>query len=402
MELISKSKALNTLIPELINQSDVYTKELKKRLRLNKIFSEFENKASNQLNYFINESNHRYNGTKLGNSLETLILNSRYKNNSHANKILKDRFYTDCEIENERQKMKYKSSAKAYAEIQNTLIKMKLPLEDGNVGEMNQIYNSVNQSRNHLDSNEKEKKKYINVNKENVVGDKNAIKIIVDRDQNYINRNIDSYLDEVKSIKLEQSNEGFPPIKKKIDIDLPLIKFINYRQYRPPKKPKGYEEELKKVNIGKLLPYSSLGKSTYEKQNNSQEEKEKENEINCFPFITETNYHLIKKDQFHNTANVVAETASREINIRDSLEQKRKKLEEILGLNDIPRLKRYEEIVRGKSESIKNKRHEKARAISEAQKYAILTDKEKINMVIDNDMALLANQEKKINHITNN
>ena len=46
MDIVNKSKALNILIPRLINKSNNLTKEIKNRMKLNKIFSEFENKAS--------------------------------------------------------------------------------------------------------------------------------------------------------------------------------------------------------------------------------------------------------------------------------------------------------------------------------------------------------------------
>ena len=60
MDIVNKSKALNILIPRLITKSNNLTKEIKNRIKLNKIFSEFENKASNNLNYFITASNQIY------------------------------------------------------------------------------------------------------------------------------------------------------------------------------------------------------------------------------------------------------------------------------------------------------------------------------------------------------
>ena len=59
MDIVNKSKALNILIPRLINKSNNLTKEIKNRMKFNKIFSEFENKASNNFNYFITASNQR-------------------------------------------------------------------------------------------------------------------------------------------------------------------------------------------------------------------------------------------------------------------------------------------------------------------------------------------------------
>ena len=79
MDIVNKSKALNILIPRLIDKSNSLTNEIKSRIKLNKIFSEFENKASNNLNYFITASNQRYTNSKLGNDLDSLIYNTRTK-----------------------------------------------------------------------------------------------------------------------------------------------------------------------------------------------------------------------------------------------------------------------------------------------------------------------------------
>ena len=60
MENIEKNQAINILVPRLIDKTEHLQNEIKTRILLNKIFSEFENKASNKLNYFINNSFKRY------------------------------------------------------------------------------------------------------------------------------------------------------------------------------------------------------------------------------------------------------------------------------------------------------------------------------------------------------
>ena len=110
MDIVNKSKALNILIPRLINKSNNLTKEIKNRMKLNKIFSEFENKASNNFNYFITASNQRYANSKLENDLDSIILSTRAKNINEATKIVNDKFYRDKNLEIEKQKMKYKNT----------------------------------------------------------------------------------------------------------------------------------------------------------------------------------------------------------------------------------------------------------------------------------------------------
>ena len=129
MDIVNKSKALNILIPRLINKSNNLTKEIKSRIKLNKIFSEFENKASNNFNYFITISNKRYTNSKLGNDLDTIIRATRVKNVNEAKKIVNDRFYKDKNLEIEKQKMKYKSTERIHDDIKDTFNKMRIPLE---------------------------------------------------------------------------------------------------------------------------------------------------------------------------------------------------------------------------------------------------------------------------------
>ena len=45
-EEIENGKIINQMVPEAVSESQNYAKEIKKRIKLNGIFSEFENKAS--------------------------------------------------------------------------------------------------------------------------------------------------------------------------------------------------------------------------------------------------------------------------------------------------------------------------------------------------------------------
>ena len=128
-ELVENSKALNILVPKLIDKTKYLQKEFKKRMKLNKIFAEFENRALIQFNYFIKNSNKRYNHTKYGNNLDSFITNNRKKDINEANKIINDKFYSDISIqkEKEKEKLKYKSTSKIYKDIKHTFNEIKLP-----------------------------------------------------------------------------------------------------------------------------------------------------------------------------------------------------------------------------------------------------------------------------------
>ena len=415
MDIVNKSKALNILIPKLINKSNNLTKEIKNRIKLNKIFTEFENKASNNFNYFISASNQRYTNTKLGNDLDNIISTTRIKNINEATKIVNDKFYTDKNLEIEKQKMKYKSTEKIYNDIKNTFNKMRLPLETKFSRNSKDAIDSILQGKDDGSSyhrkntyvwnmfSDKEVKPFVKP-KDNIKYGKRAIKYEFEKDKKSIDNYITNYLNEIQDenyLKTYKSSGNSPKSQKKINYSLPKIKLINYRQKNPPKK-KEITEEEKKPNLRKLLPYSRLGKLCHiepEKDDNSKEQPSRN-----FPFITETKmpYDNNKgEENYQNTLNVVYNSANKEFVLRNNFEKKRKKLELILGINEIPQLNTYDDILFKKFETIKNKRRAKARKINESQRLAILSRKEKVNMIIDNDMELLDKFENKLYSKTN-
>ena len=129
MENIEKNKAINILVPKLINKTEKLQKEIKRRILLNKIFSEFENKASHKFNRFITNSFKRYNCTKLGNNINNYLSETQREKNYEINKILNSDFYKDNEIKLEKNKMKYKSTTKLIKDINEIFDKIKYPLD---------------------------------------------------------------------------------------------------------------------------------------------------------------------------------------------------------------------------------------------------------------------------------
>ena len=407
MDIINKSKALNILIPRLIDKSNNLTKEIKSRIKLNKIFSEFENKASNNLNYFITASNQRYTNSKLGNDLDSILYNTREKNMKEAKKIINDKFYQDPILEIEKQKMKYKSSNKIYKEIKDTFNKMKFPLETkfskNSNKEIQLIIKGIdnksqteNKNNNLEEQNEKSKQLTI---EDNVNIGKRAINFEFERERNSIENTINRYLDNVN--KASSTNYGkisevkSPIPQKKYNFSLPKIKLMYYKKYKTPNRSITIEED-KKPDIKKLLPYSSLGKHI--KTNKKVDENSSMNESNTknFPFITEANINIYRNHDYNNTLNVVFNSANNEFQLQNNFDSKRRKLDKILGINDMPQLEEYEDIASKKSERIKEERHLKSKKLSDSQRFEILSRKEKFNMVIDNNMDILDKLEDRI------
>ena len=243
------------------------------------------------------------------------------------------------------------------------------------------------------------KKKVVYNIEENV---KRSIDVIDDefeKEQNSIDNTINKYLKEINTININHklNTSDSPSSHKKTTFKLPKIKLINYKQYQPPKR-KVITEEDKKPNIKKLLPYSKLGRNNDTLKKNEDSFNEKKNDHKNFPFITEPNLNNIirKNNNYNNTLNVVYNSANNEFLLQNKFDDKRRKLESILGTNEIPHLNTYDEIAFKKSEKIKNNRHNKAKKINESQKFVVLSRKAKINLIIDNDMELLDKLENKI------
>ena len=115
-----------------------------------------------------------------------------------------------------------------------------------------------------------------------------------------------------------------------------------------------------------------------------------------FPFITEANINIYRNHDYNNTLNVVFNSANNEFQLQNNFDNKRRKLDNILGINDIPQLEEYDDIASKKSERIKEDRHLKSKKLSDSQRFEILSRKEQFNMVIDNNMDLLNKLEDRI------
>ena len=393
MELINKSKALNILVPNLINKNELLTKEIKTRIKFNKIFSEFENKASRKLNYFIQNSCKRYNCTKYGNDLNIFLLNNRSRNESEANNILNDKFYKDKNIGKEREKMKFKSTSKLYKDIKETFNNMKIPLDNvSNKDSRKQMKKLINKIKSNL------KRKDINLNliktkkrniihntKQNISENKELINSQINAEEKLIENSISKYLKDLKNVSGFNKTSPWEilnstPYKDKPNINLPNIEFINYvhKNNRPIKRNLIKKDIISKPDITKLLPYSKIGK------NKKKFKKRKELSLNDieshkYPFITEANIIVNKNDDFRNTVNIVYNSANKELQIENYLDKKRRKINELFEINDIPLLNTYDDILFKNTERIKTERYNEAKMLNNKQKSEIFTEREKAN-----------------------
>ena len=415
MQNIEKNQAINILVPRLIEKTENLQNEIKTRLLLNKIFSQFENKASNKLNYFITNSFKRYNCTKLGNNINNFLSETRRENKKEINKIINCNFYKDADIKLEKKKMKYKSTTKLFKDINEIFDKIKYPLEtkfsQNSKMKIREIINSKYKIKVKKDNEIKnvEIKKITPIkrnivrfyNKESLTTDKKIINFELDKDQKSIKESISDYLNQINSKVLQGSkNGGISPFaiispeiyRKKQKINFPKIKFLNYKQIKTPKDTKIFKKNVQKSpDIDKLLPYYKLFKKRKEAKINKEDKKTS--------FLTEVgikvnnnNNYTSKEYDYDNTQDIVYTTANNELNIHKSLNDKRKKFDDLFGVNDIPHITTYDKIITQRSEDSKREKFKKIKSTNNI----IVSVRDKFNDIINNEMKKLDILEEKL------
>ena len=339
--IASNSKSdYSKLIPKLIEQSNNLKNELKYRLKCNTFFSEFESKASNQFNFFIKESRARYFASRSGCNLDSLIENSKTKRLKEANKIINDDFYSQNDILSEREKMKLKTTDRMYKHFRETVSQLK------NLAKSNSCrYNMAEQKRNLKKARKKMMKKSLSKNStEKLIKDKNDMIFLINNEKKLIKGHMDKYKDELNKMMTMTNPQKYSFAHKKMFLSLPKINLLTYEKLEG-KALNPDEEELKnRVNFKKLLPYSRMGKNLGYSSNHS-EEKDKKNAFITEPYINSfINSNKVKYKG--NTNEVVLSSAKGEFDIKSRFNKKRLLIEDMLRIDDIPKLNRYETIVR--------------------------------------------------------
>jgi hypothetical protein len=231
---------------------------------------------------------------------------------------------------------------------------------------------------------------------------------VINNEHNLVQKSLDNYKSTLsklrnkydEAMKLKQGKEPKLNIHKKINIDLPKIKLLNYVHYDLNPKNDDDHEELKKINVRKLLPftkygkyYKSLNENLSMSNSNKAEKKDKR-----LPYITEPmipdNRHYYKN--YQNTICVVHDSANKELFVDRNYEKKRDDAENALCIDNIPPIKMYEYIVHKESEKIKEKRRKKSDKISHRQNYFKLTAMQKRNIDIDNNLQLIKDIEENL------
>ena len=384
-EYESSGNNFKELIPKLIQKSKGLSQEIKNRIKLNHIFSEFETKASNQFNFFIKESEKRYLGSKYGAKIEYLLKSSEKRSKKEAFKILNDNFYINPEITKERKKMQKKATNEFHQNITDILNRLKgiknEPTKKGKIMLNNIGMNNMNNtnSMNSL-SGEKMKK------------NKKEVDIIFNNDEKLITKTFDYYREFLKKIKptikraepvpdekdTEKSSNN--RIKKNMHFSVPKIQLLNYTKAFSPPKTKKQEDEENRINIKKLISYSISGKNILPKNNKF-----------CYPILNKKN-----RDTFimNSTNSLVTNKALNALYTIKRYETKNNEISEKLGIRKIPSLNIYENLIKNNYKKIKLERKQLYETIHNSQKYVGLNPKEKLNAKIEENLNQLTAFEK--------
>jgi hypothetical protein len=231
---------------------------------------------------------------------------------------------------------------------------------------------------------------------------KEEINKVFKADEDKIKKMFDKYREDVKILQQigEKSQEKYASIHKKIELALPKLEMFNYVHYEPPKYVEEDVELLQRNTLDKLKPFTKYNGNTHNKRNKCSNKMKDLKRKQIFKKLilnnnikSDLNMDILNntkssKIDMNDTNDVVYNTAYKELTAREYLNDKRKKLTEILGYDE-PKIDNYRTIIKNKFKDIKNRRNEINNEKLKAQRYESMTFKDKLNDKIDNEIYLL-------------
>ena len=373
------------LVPKLIINSQGLSNEIKNRMRSNHLFSEFDLKATNQLNFFIKESEKRHLGSKYGTKMDYILKESKKRGQKEAYKILNDNFYYDKELIKERKKMLKKSTNEIHDNILDTIKKIKGLKKVNNYWSNNKTNKSMNTRKKIMPLNEGfiPDKDKMELNKK-----KNEINSVFDKEERKIKTFFDTYktyLSKVDDIPYEKTeNNMTKKINNKIHFIVPKIQLLNYTKSFTRIKTKRDIDNENRINLKKLMQYS------ISKKDISPFEYKKKKFCLTIPNIKGDDNHLETKY----TNSLVFQKALNECStFRSKFMDKNQTIKEKLGIDKIPSLKDYENLIKNNFNTIKKKRRYLNEINSKKQKDFGKNRKDLLITKIDENLNYLNNFE---------
>jgi hypothetical protein len=245
----------------------------------------------------------------------------------------------------------------------------------------------------------------LNVSKELIKKGNEDIDNVFKNEENKVEKMFDKYREDVKTLQQigEQSQERYSYLHKKLELALPKLEMINYVHYEPPKNIETDIAYLQKKTLEKILPFTQ----TYINNNKRYKTVTKESKTknkgtfrklkadNRTSTITdyEKSFNKNLNRKYINTNDIVFNTAYKEFTGNTFIEEKRRRLNEVLGY-DIPKIGNYKNIIKAKFNESKKKRSQINKDNFMKQKFASMTYYDKLNLKIDNEFYQLCQIEK--------
>ena len=381
------------LIPVLINKVNKYSDKLNDRVKIDGIFNQIDLYATDGFKKFIKMSNNRYKCIKSGINLNDFLERQKKEYKELSDNILENNFYMNNEIENESKKLFKKigiKESKDLIKIRKDIIRENKILTPKELNKRKRYENrrAKNIIQEDISTNEENKLKhnYSIVNKieekdSTLIKDKKKyLSDIVELDQKYLNKNIESYKSFLKDIEKTKDNSKILKIMSKNDnlghkysFTLKNIKLLSFKEEKKEidviqKK----IEEDSKMNIKKLLKYTKRGNKKWFEDELKQkslkrlgsikanlkrkEDASNDNNDNNINNLLPRNYSITNKNyknnnnffnqttftNFSNTIKTVKNEAQFIKNIRENFDIKRKTVNKFFKTNSLPTLDEYQ------------------------------------------------------------
>ena len=393
--MISKMiKKLNyiDLVPKLISNSKGLSLEVKNRLKSNHLFNEFEIRASNQFNFFIKESEKRHLGSKYGAKIDYLLTSSRKRGQKEAYKILHNKFYLDKDLIKERKKMLKKSTLEFHDNIIETINKIK------GIKNTKQYWSENNKIKKYKKNirplNDEalllENKKILEMKKTEINKvfhkEEEKLKTFFNKYKTYLSEMNNSFLPKTENDENSVNNIRNKTFNNKIIFTFPKMQMLNYTKSSTNMKTKKELDEENRINLKKLMQYS-MSKKEIESFKDSHKKFNLTNPNNKEGFSLET----------RNTNSLVLHKALNEYNsFKKEFLKKNETIRDKLGIDKIPNLKEYENLIKNNFNEIKEKRRQRNNIIYARQKELEKNRKELLIDKIDKNLDFLKNFEDNI------
>ena len=387
-----KEPTTNILVPKLLDKTSHYANNLKNRIKIDGIFSEFDDSANINFKKFIKLSEQRYKSIKSGTHLNNILDSQDEERKELSENILSNKFYNNNDIEKESKKLLKKMGIKenqdlyelrkdiisktnslTKAEIKNRekLLKNALKKRKRDNKILSYFPKRQKKANNILNPDRKMSIKYngkiINMNELN--DKKKFFDDLMTNDFTNLNNKFNNYLDHLKNINLKDSSEvqKQKASKEKYNylnsFSLERIKFLSYKEDDlNSKKPKKKEEP--KIDIMKLMRYTKRGNKKWFKKELKNKtfkpfHKPKKKQLELRPIFSPINstdinnkynidYNKTTSDFFNNyknTIKTVRNEANKAISLNQNFDKKIKTMENFFNSKKLPKIEDYDNII---------------------------------------------------------